>query len=245
MAFGRTLNNEGLARCTVIVATASVLAQGACGVSKPGTLSPGPGVDSSTDTVPDVGPTDGGSSGDAVLICPGPDQTCWASMRTRSQFGCADHHCVDSDGGPRAVAVTFSSCGIDMSATQTDARPGDLPNWAGAISVDDDACEFHVRVLPQCSANPRELSLAVELSSLIGGNLVTGANPYVLVFAGFTHLAPNSGTSMTETMPGYYQISPIVFDIPGSWTITIHFFGSCNESRGSPHTHLSLTVEVP
>ena len=89
-----------------------------------------------------------------------------------------------------------------MSTTETDAGPSDLPRWAGAIEVNDDSCAFHVRVLPRCTANARELSLAVQLSSLQSGNLVAGANPYVLVFEGLTHLAPPSGTKMTETTPG-------------------------------------------
>ena len=254
MAFGRTPKRECLVRDVFTVAAALLLTAGACGISKPRSAPPGQGADASVDTGPPVGlhdgsPVgldDGGLDGDAaVTSCPGSDQSCWASTLTPAPYSCRDRHCVDSDGGTRAVGVTFSSCGIDVSATQTNARPTDLPGWAGAIQADDDSCEFHVRVLPQCTANPRELSLAVELSSLTDGTLVTGANPYVIVFAGFTHLAPNSGTSMTETSPGIYEIRPIVFDIPGPWTITVHFFGSCAETRGSPHTHLSLTLAVP
>lgn len=132
-----------------------------------------------------------------------------------------------------------------MSTTETDAGAGDPALWPGAIEVNDDSCSFHVRVLPRCAVNERELSLGIELSSLTSGNLITGANPYVIVFEGLTHLAPASGTSMTETTPGTYEIAPIVFDIPGPWTITIHFFGSCVESNGSPHTHVSLLLNVP
>lgn len=211
-----------------------------CGVSKPGHAS-GPSADSSTDvTVPDAG-----FDGDAVMSCSATEQTCWAAAQARTQYGCTDHHCLDSDGGLRATNVAFGSCGIDMSTTETDAGPSDLPRWAGAIEVNDDSCAFHVRVLPRCTANARELSLAVQLSSLQSGNLIAGANPYVLVFEGLTHLAPPSGTKMTETTPGVYEIGPIVFDIPGPWTITIHFFGTCVETNGSPHTHVSLLVNVP
>ena len=50
----------------------------------------------------------------------------------------------------------------------------------------------------------------------------------------------------TEIAPGIYQVGPIKFDAPGTWTVRFHFFEECADAPAdSPHGHAAFYVNVP
>ena len=186
---------------------------------------------------------------DVAPICPADAATeaasseCWATGRLTTSTGCSDTHC-ERDGSLWALTVDYASCGLAGPDPTSDAQPGDA-SPAGALSVDDDQCEFHAEVTPVCASGARALFFDVDLSTMIGGPVPSGAQPYIEAFSSPTHLAPSTGSS-TEMSPGRYRIGPATFDVSGLWSVTLHFFGTCrDESPNSPHAHVTFTLQVP
>ena len=171
--------------------------------------------------------------------------TCWAVGQIITRTGCSDTHCA-WDGGVLIRSANYAACGIAEPDPTTDAQASSgLAEAAGALSLDDDLCEYHAFVLPDCAAGPRTLYFDVDLSTITGGAVPQGAKPYIEAFSSPIHLAPRVDAS-TETMPGRYRIGPVTFDVPGQWTITLHFFGTCRDDQPmSPHAHVTFKLMVP
>jgi hypothetical protein len=163
-------------------------------------------------------------------------------MTTRT--GCSDTHC-GMDGGVLARNADYAACGIAAPDPTSDAGgSSELAQMTGVLSLDDDLCEFHALVLPDCVAGGRTLSFDADLTTMTGGVVPAGAKPYVEAFSSPVHLAPSTDTS-TETTPGHYRIGPVTFDVPGQWTVTLHFFGTCRDGPLSPHAHVTFRLFVP
>jgi hypothetical protein len=142
--------------------------------------------------------------------------------------------------------VNYALCGIPSPEAATDAQSGSgLADMEGALSLDDDLCEFHAVVVPECANGARSLFFDTDLTTMTGGPVAAGAKPYIEAFSSPTHLAPSTG-SFTESSPGQYRIGPATFDVSGQWSVTLHFFGTCNDDLpNSPHAHVTFTLEVP
>jgi hypothetical protein len=187
---------------------------------------------------------------DGAVACPSASGAasapqCWATGRLTTRTGCSDTHC-EVDGGLMTRSVNYAFCGISSPDAATDAQSESaLADTAGALSLDDDLCEFHAIVVPECAGSAGMLYFDTELSTMTGGAVPAGAKPYIEAFASPTHLAPSTGSS-TETTPGHYRIGPAMFDISGNWSVTLHFFGTCSDALpGSPHAHVTFTLQVP
>jgi hypothetical protein len=193
--------------------------------------------------IDDTVPTAPLCAGDASSDAPAP--ACWATGRLTTLTGCSDTHC-DRDGGLLIRTADYASCGIAAPDLTSDAQSGGgLVGEAGALSVDDDLCEFHAVVVPECADGARSLFFDTDLSTMTGGPVAAGAKPYIEAFSSPTHLAPSTG-SFTETSPGHYRIGPATFDVPGQWSITLHFWGTCSDALpNSPHAHVTFTLDVP
>jgi hypothetical protein len=174
----------------------------------------------------------------------GPASSCWALGRLITRTGCADTHC-DWDGGVLVRKADYAACGISAPDSTTDApATSELSEVPGVLSLDDDQCEFHAFVVPECMGGPRTLYFDADLASMTGGVVPAGAKPYIEAFSSPVHIAPSTDTS-TETTPGHYRIGPVTFDVPGQWTVTLHFFGTCRDDPQSAHAHVTFTLDVP
>lgn len=170
--------------------------------------------------------------------------SCWALGQLATRTGCADGHC-QVDGGLLKRTPNYAACGITGVPPDGTMAQGTLGDAPGALAADDDRCEFRTVIVPVCTGNGRSLYFDADLSTMEGGAVPPGAEPYVEAFSGPTHLAPSTGTS-TEMSTGHYRIGPVVFDVPGRWTVTIHFYGTCRDDLvNSPHGHVTLTLQVP
>jgi hypothetical protein len=170
---------------------------------------------------------------------------CWATGRLSTRTGCSDTHCTN-DGGILVRAADYASCGIAAPDPTSDALPsGGIVGTAGSLSVDDNQCEFHAVVTPECAPGARALFFDADLSTMSGGSVPAGAKPYIEAYSSVTHIAPSTGT-YTEQAPGRYRIGPATFDLSGQWSVTLHFFGTCSDALpNSPHAHVTFTLDVP
>ena len=171
--------------------------------------------------------------------------SCWAVGRMITRTGCSDTHC-EWDGGILARKADYAACGIAAPDPANDAQASsELTDVPGVLSLNDDLCEYHAFVLPECSGGARTLSFDAELSPITGGVVPAGAKPYIEAFSSPVHVAPNTDSSVEPT-PGHYRIGPVTFDVPGQWTVTLHFFGTCRDSEPmSPHAHVTFELIVP
>jgi hypothetical protein len=188
------------------------------------------------DTVPDPPVCQPDGSADGVPAC-------WAVGRLVTRTGCSDTHC-ERDGGTLSRMADYAACGIAAPAPVPWTSTG-LGDAAGSTAINDDLCEFHAIVVPICAGAGRGLFFDVELSTMDGEVVPPGAAPYAEAFSSPVHPAPSTGDGV-ELATGRYRIGPVVFDVPGYWTVTLHFFGTCRDDlAASPHAHVTLNLQVP
>jgi hypothetical protein len=126
---------------------------------------------------------------------------------------------------------------------------------------DDDDCKYVVSWTsdPIC-VGLEGVEFTVSVWSLVDGTPITGI-PNGLVAEAFiptnpdascdvgTHGSPGSASSpyLTEVAAGtgVYK-GPVVFDIPGQWTVRFHIHEECYDVLPtSPHGHAAFRVTVP
>jgi hypothetical protein len=166
--------------------------------------------------------------------------------------GQADGHCSES-GKAIVQEVNQASCQGSAGSGTSDAGTEDAaapPEEEAAVLFgnegDDDDCKYHVKwsSSPICSTEP--VTFELTLTNKTTNAPVTGAQPDIDAFLSDTHVAPNSGTKVTETQPGTYTIGPVRLDAAGKWTIRFHFFETCSDApEDSPHGHVAFYVQVP
>jgi hypothetical protein len=170
--------------------------------------------------------------------------SCWAVGRLTTSTGCTDTHC-ERDGGLPVMTADYASCGITPPDPSVDAPASVLATEQGALSIYDDDCQFHATVVPSCDGSgPRSVIIEAELTSIAGKIVPAGAAPYIEAYSSPIHPAPSTGGGM-ETMTGSYRMGPVTFDEPGTWTVILHFWGTCKDAPQSPHAHVTMSLEVP
>ncbi|HXK20136.1 MAG TPA: hypothetical protein VNG33_20130 [Polyangiaceae bacterium] len=137
-----------------------------------------------------------------------------------------------------------------------DAGYGDpLYNDAG----DDDECKYHMSWTSTPVEKNKPFSVMVKATNLQTGaplgNLpdqepgtvaLSRIEPFVPCDP--VHLAPTSTLEdqrVTETGPGEFSVSPLVFDESGRWEMRFHFYGDCFNNSATPHAHIAFFVDVP
>lgn len=176
-------------------------------------------------------------------------------------IGPLDNHCNGGDGGlvaqsigvcnvtdPTLLPANSASCGVTFNNSSAD---GGVPasdygatmyNSAG----DDDDCKYYV----SWTANPIKENAdttftvtAVRLADMMPATCA-GIRPDIEL--SINHGAPAPKNPSTEIAPGIYQVGPIKFDAPGTWTVRFHLFEECSDSQeDSPHGHAAFYVQVP
>jgi hypothetical protein len=124
---------------------------------------------------------------------------------------------------------------------------------------DDDDCKYHLTWTssPICEGADGVI-FTVAVTSKVDGSAVGGIPKGVLpeVFIPKTldascddmasHISPGTA-NLVETAPGSGIYSgPIVFDMPGEWTVRFHIHAECvDQLDTSPHGHAAFHVTVP
>jgi hypothetical protein len=164
--------------------------------------------------------------------------------------GPADMHCSGVD----PIMVSQASCHTppDAGAPGDNADGGEPePETHFNGEADDDDCKYHVVWTSSPVAVDQPVTLSLTLTKLAENNApATGAS--VAIQAALTdtptHPIPNSGYKTTENPAGSgkYAMTPVKFDASGDWTITFHFYESCDDIlEDSPHGHASFHYQVP
>jgi hypothetical protein len=125
------------------------------------------------------------------------------------------------------------------------------PTMYGSAGNDDD-CKYYVSWIStpiQEHVNTYFTVTALRLQDMKPATCA-GMIPDVSldpVDGGFsTHGIPAPSTPSPEIAPGVYNVGPIPFDAPGTWTVRFHLYEECgDDTEDSPHGHAAFFVNVP
>jgi hypothetical protein len=188
--------------------------------------------------------------------------------------GPMDTHCEDEDGGEmRQVTDQPACCGQtdasegDGGGTETCAADGGVvgggvdngtccsnaynPTMWGQQGSDDD-CKYDVSwtATPICvGANVYftvHATKRANATTFQGGLPLTDAYPYIEAVLNCSAVASATQPDPVEFMPGWYQVGPSNFPVPGVWSVRFHFNENCiDELPDSPHGHAAFWITVP
>jgi hypothetical protein len=188
-------------------------------------------------------------------------------------IGPPDSHCAAPDGtlmiqtigvcgviDPARVPSNSSTCGVIFTADAGAAPPasdpdastnGYGPTMYGSAGNDDD-CKYYLSWIATPIQEKADTYFTVTVLRLqdmqpatcagIGADL--SLDP-VDDAAFSTHGVAAPANPAPEIMPGVYQVGPIRFDAPGTWTVRFHLFEECTDTPASPHGHAAFFVKVP
>ena len=135
------------------------------------------------------------------------------------------------DGGADAAAA---STGVDYGAT-----------LYGSEGYDDD-CKYHVSWTSTPIRKDASVTFTVTVEQLDPPGPATGADVYAEVFLSPTHPSLSIPKTTEAAGSGVYQISNIVFNASGLWTVRFHMFEMCSDANeDSPHGHAAFWIQVP
>src|SRR5580704_9392308 len=153
--------------------------------------------------------------------------------------GAADMHCKGVTPQPTDQSVCLDTTLPDAGSTGGGGSGGAAPEYGATMygtEGDDDDCKYHVTWKSTPMGLNTNVTFTVSAIYLTNGSPnppectgcpVTGANTIAEVYLNDMHPAPNAPTVTTESPKGTYEIGPIVFDAPGTWTVRFHFFENC------------------
>jgi hypothetical protein len=177
--------------------------------------------------------------------------------------GAADMHCV-VDGKQVVQSTDMAAClagnldgGDGVGTGSSDGGPtedgGDCnlalgygPTLYGQSGSDDD-CKYDVAWTSTPICENQDVYFTVKATRRTDHAPVTGARIVPDVTLDCTYPILNSPASPSpESPPGTYTVGPIVFDMPGRWTVRFHFYYECYHLvPTSPHGHAAFWVDVP
>jgi hypothetical protein len=167
-------------------------------------------------------------------------------------MGAVDNHCFQLPdggfpGGPMAVQPTsVASCHPDGGGSIADAGASYGPTMYNTGGNDDD-CKYVVNWSATPIAEEEDVTFTVAVVNTLDGTPATGANTYAEVYLpAQNHISPSTNPPVTEGPPGVYTVGPVIFDLPGQWTVRFHFYEDCLDLLpDSPHGHAAYFVNVP
>ena len=197
------------------------------GGADPSAVAPEPSSDGGGDDAPDPLDWDPDTG---VARCGVPQSTAAASCRISSDAG---------DAQPPA----------DGAAPADDAGPEEPGSAYGDPVVgtesDDDQCKYHVRWTSTPLVVGQPVTFTLDGTTLADQTPMTGGAPRIEAFLDDTHVLAAAGQRATEPSPGHYTVGAITFDVPGTWTVRLHFFDACtDEAPDSPIGHVAFLVDV-
>jgi hypothetical protein len=163
----------------------------------------------------------------------------------------SDQHCVMNG------VLTPTHVGICLTGTSDGGAAEDSGAMQPAADIGatlynsegyDDDCKYHVSFTTTPIRENVGVTFTVTLTGLDPAGPATGADIFPEVYLTPTQPAPNAPTKTTETPAGsgIYKVGPILFDMPGDWTVRFHFYEICSDDpEDSPHGHAAFFIHVP
>ena len=156
--------------------------------------------------------------------------------------GADDAHCE----GKTPIVVSQDACHPTTPARHEEAVDSEYGETQYGSAGVDDECKYHLSFNVSAVRQDTDVTFTVQAKDLATAAWVEGANISVEAFLADTHPAPNSGQLTKEGAQGTYEIGPVRFDAPGTWTVRFHLFESCEDGlKASPHGHAAFYINVP
>jgi hypothetical protein len=165
--------------------------------------------------------------------------------------GSVDNHCFllpdgGFPGGPMfAQPTSAAACHPDGGAG--DGGAADYGPTRYNSGGNDDDCKYVLNWSATPIAQEEDVLFTVAVVNAVDGTPATGANTYAEVFLlSQNHISPSTNPPVAEIAPGVYTVGPVLFDLPGQWTVRFHFYEDCLDlADESPHGHAAYFVNVP
>lgn len=203
-----------------------------------------------------------GCSGTASISSDGGGASVGADSPAGVVIGPLDSHCTSSDGGltvqtigvcevddPTTVPANAASCNVTFD--NSGGADGGVPisdygaTMYGSAGNDDD-CKYYISWTANPIVENANTFFTVTALRLADMKPATCAGIRPDVSLSISHGAPAPANPSTEIAPGIYQVGPIKFDKPGTWTVRFHLFEECSDGpEDSPHGHAAFYVSVP
>jgi allantoicase len=163
--------------------------------------------------------------------------------------GAVDDHCFMNDALMKAkIGVCETPGASDAGAPDGGAVVPEMGEPLFNSEGYDDDCKYHVSWTSTPIRKNELVTFTVTLEGLDPAGPVKGADIDTDVFMGDTIVAPNTGSTSTESPAdsGTYKVGPIKFTQSGEWVVELHFFEECSdEPADSPHGHIGFRINVP
>jgi hypothetical protein len=166
--------------------------------------------------------------------------------------GPVDNHCFQLPdggwpGGPMFAQPTSAAACHPDGGGLDDAGLASYGDTMFNSGGNDDDCKYVLSWSATPIAQEENVFFSVAVVNAVDGTPATGANAYAEVFLpSQNHISPSTNPPVTESSPGVYAIGPVIFDLPGQWTVRFHFYQDCLDLLAdSPHGHAAYFVNVP
>jgi hypothetical protein len=198
------------------------------------------GVTPQTVNALSCGVSDAGAATDADTTDTGSTATATGDAGTGGDAATGD--ATSGDAGAASVSTLCGENGPDYGATMY------------GTEGDDDDCKYHTSYTATPICENDGVYFVVTANYLTrGGAPLTGACAYAELCLNSMHLVPSVNSrpplgnqQVVEGPPGTYTIGPVLFDVPGMWTVRFHFNEiCCDVADDSPHGHAAYFVDVP
>lgn len=171
-----------------------------------------------------------------------PDAHCGTKSQVTSAATC---HPAPGTGGGGSGTSTGTSTG----AGGTTSSGGEASEYGETLfnaEGDDDDCKYRVSWTSTDIYQNTDVTFTVVASTKTDSKPLVAGQLNAEVFLNDIHPAPNTKQTVTETSAGTYEIGPIRFDKPGTWTVRFHLQDDCSDlTEDSPHGHVAFFVNVP
>jgi hypothetical protein len=195
----------------------------------------------------------------AALVSVGCGSSSSPAMSTAAEVvGPADTHCTMNGVELKqeiGACVTATGGGSDAGASSSaDAAPADDSGANGATGDfgatlynhegDDDDCKYHVSWTSTAVMENAGVTFDVTAIRRADGKPALRADVQIEAFIG-NRPTPTIDIPSRELGGGKYRVGPVVFDVPGNWTVRFHLYETCSDAPDSPHGHAAFYVQVP
>jgi hypothetical protein len=188
-------------------------------------------------------PSDGATTPDRPTSSDGP-------VAVGVVKGAADMHCIGAGG--KLTMTAIGMCSADPGGTDASAPDAAASGASGFGQTmfntegDDDDCKYHVSWLSSAIRENTNVMFTTTVTRLVDGQPAKGANVGLAAFLTPTHPTPSPAINNGELPGGQYNIGPVIFDAPGTWTVRFVFYPTCSDiPADSPQGHAAFYVAVP
>jgi hypothetical protein len=162
--------------------------------------------------------------------------------------GPLDGHCLI---GGTLVAEPIGECLVPTLVSG--ARDGqgsggsDVGTTLYNTDGNDESCKYDVAWTSTAIERNAPVTFDVRVQRLLDRAAATGAKLRIdASVGGGSHWASTDNVASSEPIAGRYEVGPMTFDQPGTWTVRFHLYERCWDAPDdSPRSGIAFFVSVP